>query len=470
MASRSQPDHTQPSDRKPIAQPPLPPPPNPKYQQPSVSEPQPHAQTADGQNNLSIGATTPYDVHIEGPLTYFSYYFEDLGTSSSPVENVQSSSRSKLQIGLIGAGAVATTVVSGLIIGDALKPAEPSKNTQETDSAKQQNAAKNLPRPTSTSPERLSTERSLPQVKPQSSIKPRSQSSSGRTSSLQQLQQIQNLPAPVPIAMPETLALKPATTPNRSGPRLTKVPVQKLQTSQAVNIPRISVEEAAARQAALSPIAQPETLPAGNQPSVEPSVSAPSMPTEAPSTTALPPFTPSSNSSETEQNTLIPNPPTVEVAPSITSQPQTRGAVSENAVSSTAIAPTQPAITSTPSSQVATGTTNQPSSSRPEGIKDYLALPQSTPTKVVNLMPLSQQAAAEVPNQGQIGQFKVRQVNAQDYQKEWMASNKTIEDPAIALAYPAYGFIDYQRQLIVVLQDKTQDAPMQSQRLTPPSS
>lgn len=465
MAPRSQPNQPQPSDRQPIAQP-LPPPPNPKYQQSTVSEPQPAIQTEEVQNDSSTGETTPYDVHTEGPLTYFSYYFEDLETSSSHGDDAQSPTRSKLQVGLIGAGAVAATVVSGLIIGDALKPTDSPKNTQKTNSVNQQDSAKNLPRPSSASPEQLNTERSLPQAKPQSSTKSRSQSSPGRTSSLQQLQQIQNLPAPAPIAMPETLALNPSTISRQSSPRVAAQPLRKPQASQGVNIPRMSVQEAAARQAALSPIAQPETLPVGNQSAPEQPVSDPAAPTEAPTSTALPPFAPSSNASEPEQTNSIPNSPAVEFTPSTTSQPQASTVNEQNAAPSTAIAPAQPSAPSVTSPQAASSS----QSNKSEGIKDYLTVPQAASTKAVTLMPLSQQAAAEVPKDGQIGQYKVRQVNAQDYQKEWMTSNKAVEDPAIALAYPAYGFIDYQRQLIVVLQDKPQDASMQSQRLTTSSS
>lgn len=80
-------------------------------------------------------------------------------------------------------------------------------------------------------------------------------------------------------------------------------------------------------------------------------------------------------------------------------------------------------------------------------------------------MPLTQKAADEAVGSKQIGPFAVRQVATQEYQKEWVASNKNSEDPTIAYAFPAYGFIDYQRQVIVVLQSES-EASVQSPKPT----
>lgn len=111
-----------------------------------------------------------------------------------------------------------------------------------------------------------------------------------------------------------------------------------------------------------------------------------------------------------------------------------------------------------------------PTAANTQGIKDYLNLGQKANSNSVTLMPLSQRAATEVTNTDQVGQFTVRQVSSQDYQKEWVASNKAVEDPAIALAYPAYGFIDYQRQLIVVLQSPLENPSAQSKQSVVPKS
>lgn len=143
----------------------------------------------------------------------------------------------------------------------------------------------------------------------------------------------------------------------------------------------------------------------------------------------------------------------------------------------------------------------------PQGIQDFLALPQklSTP-KAIALMPLTQQAAVEATNTKQLGQYTVRQVSPQEYQKEWLSSQKTPRTDetssemnagtdaernvvandtgnsaaddvangqatdAIALGFPAYGFIDYQRQLIIVLRDQSETIPMQSQTSGQPTS
>uniref|UniRef100_A0A832H3G6 Uncharacterized protein n=1 Tax=Oscillatoriales cyanobacterium SpSt-402 TaxID=2282168 RepID=A0A832H3G6_9CYAN len=470
MPQRSQPTPEKPGDRKTIAQPPLPPPPNPKYQQSSSLQQSPiQTEEAPGVSPTVADTPTSYDIHTEGPLTYFSYYFEDGGNASPQPDDAQAS-RSKLPLGFIGAGAVAATVVSGLVIGDALKPTDAPKNNQPTSSTNQQDSAKNLPRPASASPEQLNTERSLPQAKPQSTTKPSSKPAPGKTSSLRQVQQLQNLPAPVPIAMPETLVSSQPVVPKQSNTRLPNVPVRNQAALPNVNIPRMSVQEAASRQAALSSIAQPETLPTDNQPSVEQSVSVTPIPTEAtPNSTALPPFASSPDRFDTDQNNLIPNAPAIEQAPVSPPQDQASNSQGNNADRETINRETQSSVAAIASPQTSSQPAGQ-TSGQPEAIKDYITLPQTASTKAVTLMPLSEQAAAEASNEGQIGQFTVRQVNPQDYQKEWVASNKTVEDPAIALAYPAYGFIDYQRQLIVVLQDKPQNAPMQSQRLTSPSS
>jgi hypothetical protein len=101
-----------------------------------------------------------------------------------------------------------------------------------------------------------------------------------------------------------------------------------------------------------------------------------------------------------------------------------------------------------------------PASALPQGIREYIVLGQK-PAEVrrVSLMPLTEKAAAEVVNTKQVGTFAVRQVSPQDYQKEWLSSNpNSSDDPNMALAFPAYGFIDYQRQVIVVLQDKVSAA------------
>lgn len=81
-------------------------------------------------------------------------------------------------------------------------------------------------------------------------------------------------------------------------------------------------------------------------------------------------------------------------------------------------------------------------------------------------MPLSSKAAGEAVAKPQIGPFTVRQVNQQDYQKEWQTSNRNSRDPAIAYAFPSYGFIDYQRQVIVVLKEQPDLNSLQSQRTT----
>ncbi|EKQ67102.1 hypothetical protein OsccyDRAFT_4925 [Leptolyngbyaceae cyanobacterium JSC-12] len=470
MPQRSHPTPAKPGDRKTMAQPPLPPPPNPKYQQPALAqELDMQAQEISGAASTRADIPAPYDVYTEGPITYFNYYFEEMG-NTVPEFNDSQKSRSKLPLGFIGAGAVAATVVSGLVIGDVLKPTDAPKSNEPTKPSNQQDSAKNLPRLASASPEKLNTDRFLNPIAPQTPTNARTKLAPRKTTSLQQLQQLQNLPASPPIAMPETLALSQPTSSPQSNIQRPQVPVRNQAISQNVNIPRLSVQEAASRQAALSPVAQPETFPTSNQPAPQqPASVTPSSTNGTPNTIGLPPFAPSSDQTVTDQGNPAPIAPADEMAPVSPPLSQIRNPQVSNPQASTGEVKnltSGPAIATSPFSNTRA---SQPAQQL-EALKDYLALPQTGSSRAVSIMPLSQQAATEAANEEQIGRFTVRQVSPQDYQKEWVASNKTVEDPAIALAYPAYGFIDYQRQLIVVLQEKSQDAPMQSQRLTVPSS
>ncbi|MCY7392310.1 MAG: hypothetical protein LH647_12750, partial [Leptolyngbyaceae cyanobacterium CAN_BIN12] len=118
-------------------------------------------------------------------------------------------------------------------------------------------------------------------------------------------------------------------------------------------------------------------------------------------------------------------------------------------------------------SAIATSPTGFSTQLSPSRLQDFVTLAQRAPvTKPMTLMPLTQQAATEAGQYQQLEQFIIRQVAAQDYQKEWSASSKSSDSSG----YPAYGFIDYQRQVIVVLSERTQANPVQSQKATPPNS
>jgi len=487
QSARSQPQKT--------VERPLPPPPNPKYLE---AEPIVEVNSAP-TNPLIADVTAPevaaenshsnplYDVQTEGPLTYFNYYFEEMGTMI-PDSPGDATARSKINMGLIGAGAIAATVVSGLVIGDIWQKAQAPEEGKPKDASLKQNAAKNFSRPTSVAPERQEIERSPSRSKPSPVPANTPRVTPRKTSSVQPFQPLQapSIPPAPAIAAPETLAIAPTIPPPPAAPQ-TVNPTRPPSTSWVTaNIPQVSVQEAARRRAALA-APQPERLPAA-----EPTTRLPNA-----QSTPLPPTADQANSDLLASPSLdIANPDqgqssAINSQPTAIAEPQSNSAVSPVVETNQPFAsndgsglqrlfPVRPAPGEradlvTPPTAAPTPTLSERPNSLPPGVtqslQDYINLPKASPkTASVSLMPLSQQAAVEAGNTTQVGQFTVRQVNSQEYQKEWLASNKTMEDPDIALAYPAYGFIDYQRQVIVVLQEQAATAPTPPQRGLAPNS
>lgn len=450
--------------------PPLPPPPNLKLTRSQAQAESVVMPETTSQSSSPTPTNTPYEIHTEGPLTYFNYYFEDV-VPSATADSHSPAAPSKVTVGLIGAGVVAVTVASGLIIGDALK--QPDSETRKPANTVKRSPT-NLPRPTTTSPEPLNTPRSTPQSTPQPTIKPRSSQTSNQTSIQSPLQPEYSSPTEA-IAAPETIALNPSTplTPSRPAPATTN---RKLPAFANSNLSSVIVRQEAIKQSSASAIAPPETL--------EPTTAAPesvrpSSPTQATNDQAQPASTPAAITPETASNpTSIQAPTTADeaTAPDRTTTPlppnqdandlrrffpeRTPVAMGDRAA---------PAAATNPSTDTKALTQTSTAAAKTQRIQDYLNLAQKANPNPIALMPLSQQAATEASNLPQVGPFAVRQVNPQDYQKEWVVSNKTVEDPAIALAFPAYGFIDYQRQLIVVLQPQLEPSA-QSQKLAAPQS
>jgi hypothetical protein len=462
--------------------PPLPPPPNPKYlQSESIAESDEPTSDEFSDSPHTHPENSPYEVQTEGPLTYFNYYFEELGTVAASDE-AESKSNSKLAVGMVGAGVVAATVVSGLVIGDALQRAQAPEDGQPKNTSLKRSSAEKPTRTPAVSPERQEVERSpVQKTSPSSTPTLPAKPKPGKTSFLS-APELQLPPPAVPIAAPETLALAPTRS---APPNVSPTAPTPRQPSPwvAANVPQMSVQEAANRQAAGSLIAQPEKLPTERQNSSQ--------------GTPLPPMDAGANADREP----LPSPA---IAPSATSSTQTESsngtpaATGENNSSQSAAAPlpnqpsneetsglqqlfpVKPSDAGTGDRATATSTTStasQPQEQSPstqargtQGIQAYINLPRSLPPdRTVSLMPLSQQAAVEAANTTKVGEFAVRQVNTQEYQKEWATSSKT-DDSDLANAFPAYGFIDYQRQVIVVLQAKPDTATLQSQQPSGPNS
>ncbi|MGI0491545.1 hypothetical protein ACN4EG_07020 [Alkalinema pantanalense CENA528] len=112
-----------------------------EYQNDGTGNPQP-SQSSDAiygdKTYVDVAATeipeppqNRYDVHQDGSLTYFQYYFDQEqppsgGTDYAP----QTFSTSKFPTGVVGAGVLAATIVSGFMVAEAMKqPTRPLTTT-----------------------------------------------------------------------------------------------------------------------------------------------------------------------------------------------------------------------------------------------------------------------------------------------------------------------------------------------------
>jgi hypothetical protein len=85
-----------------------------------------------------------------------------------------------------------------------------------------------------------------------------------------------------------------------------------------------------------------------------------------------------------------------------------------------------------------------------QALQQLLSLPvQQDPRG--NPMPLSltPQAATEAYRINQVGSFTVIRLNPRDYQQAWMTTQQPSQN-----RLPLYGFVDYRRQLVVLLQNQ----------------
>lgn len=519
--------HAQPVNLMAHTPPPLPPT-NPNFPSEkgfqTTSEPEDTVDISDASADYApseANAPVPYDVHTEGPLTYFNYYFEDVDLSAANGETMQSASRSKVSLGLVGVGVVAATVASGLFIRDAFKTAEPPPDTQPVDASTKQQTTTNLLRPSTASPEQLTTPRSQPSpsIKPKPPAAPRPTAPPSKQSLLLETEPLP-LPVAPAIAVPETLASN-QTAPVVQLPKLPPInqplpTVAVRETPDPINredsVP--NAQQTTTRPPGMVAIARPESLPmikpeAGNplqsansvstvSTAFPPAASTATDPTTAPPEVRAVEFNPSSSLTnvpatqeqdspdasmtsnapvtQTEQGSnplqqLFPAPqaPLTSQADATNLRRITPQAVEASQESDRTSIQTN--LSKTTTSQGLTISVTRPTNSDNQvakseiqpipvqeaaqpRIQDYLTLPQQLPTdKAVALLPLTQAAAEEAVKTERVGQFIVRQVNPQDYQKEWVSSNSAVADPAIALGFPAYGFIDYERRVIVVLQE-----------------
>jgi hypothetical protein len=106
--------------------------------------------------------------HTNESLTYFQIYLDEVIQSVNAAE-YSTKRQPVLPSRLLGTGLVAATVVSGLLIGDAVKEPVPSQALKTPPFKPKQRAVALVPRPVAATPEKLESPRSLSQ----SGAKPR---------------------------------------------------------------------------------------------------------------------------------------------------------------------------------------------------------------------------------------------------------------------------------------------------------
>lgn len=401
-----------------------------------------------------------YEAQTVGPISYFNYYFEEMRADTGVTENFPVSGSPYLSRGLVGAGIATALVASGFVIGDAISKANSAQTTQPADSKLRQQSATPEAKPTTAAPERVndapaSTKPSQRDAKTNSKNLPKNVASAPMKPSRLAIEPLVNVPSlpPAPPWLNPSLPTAPSAAPKAKS---------QVLSQQMAAIPAPTANASAVP----SPIAAPESLPsAGASVAGNGSMAATSRTREASTVAPVQPMDlktkdlgnaqsemkPAETSADVGRGSAaveVPIATPQEVAPGFTGS-ESR-AVGQGIQS--VLAPTRSTTAPTPqdSAQPASA---KPQKATPQSIQDYLALPQQPATRPLTVMSLTSDAAAEATATRQFGSFNVRQVNLQEYQQEWVNSNRDSTDPAIAYGLPAYGFIDYQRQLIVVLQN-----------------
>ncbi|MEB3293314.1 MAG: hypothetical protein VKJ24_09130 [Synechococcales bacterium] len=90
------------------------------------------------------------------------------------------------------------------------------------------------------------------------------------------------------------------------------------------------------------------------------------------------------------------------------------------------------------------------SSTLPQNLQEFIALPQRSPRALTSL-PLTQQAALSAIRRQKVEAFSVVTLNDRDYLNRWKLTGQ-FADHETPIGLPAYGFIDYLQQLIVIPQ------------------
>jgi hypothetical protein len=418
--------------------------------------------------SLEVAATeTPYEVCQEGPLTYFHYYFDapnQLRLSAPRIE--RSTKPNYLSPGLLGAGVLTATVASGVLIANAVseKPATPTNSSP--DSQVKQTTTQKLPKPTTTAPEKLSqperllSQRANPSAPAAALSMPAKLPPKPNLTAARVAQALNT--APVAIAAPESFGFTPllpsqlegASQPTRSEAAATPaVPTAPPATAPAA--PSVSAGAASG-----SPTNTPtnNSVPPGNLPAQVPAPAFGQPNLDAPLPAPNSPLVPSNQEPEAPSLPMQPvssdrNPSNLETeSPERSDDLNTAAVQDEN--------PTTGLVQDIPSESDMSSSSQLPSS--PQTLQDFINLANQSKGIEVKLMSLTQQAASEVLTANQVGAFTVRKLPPEAYRSEWQVSSNTPIDPANSFTVPTYGFIDYQRQVIAVLQEASDAESLKS--------
>ncbi|MBW4418232.1 MAG: hypothetical protein KME13_03270 [Myxacorys californica WJT36-NPBG1] len=389
-----------------------------------------------------------YEIHSAGPLTYFNYYFETAGASArSPEAIPRSHFSAPLKTGLVGVGLLGASAAVGFLSVKAIQGQPislPEKTGKISESLRRQNTAK----PASTNPN------------PPEQINPIQSKSTSSSSSPQKAKRtLQQSPVPVSqtTARQKLQQILPIRSANESlsvelSPSLAQ-PLRKTTASSRTRQTQASLSPAKAATSVKQNIAPPEALIV-----------------EKPQT---PSFTQSTGTKQVQPQ-VAPSallPALQPIAPSASLQ----GEVVREAPKDLADPRKDNPATSESSSSLEQGATLQ-RLAKPIGtvgeaspknrlididqilrsaqsLQELMALPQALPESISAIvMPLTKQAATEVEHNNTPNSFALRKLDSAEYRSEWLQTAKAFGAEASDPSLPSYGFINYQRRVIIIPQ------------------
>jgi hypothetical protein len=395
----------------------------------TLSKTQDSSPEAIAQTNPDEGVTlteeTPYETIKQGPITYFRYYFENAEQSSYLTSDLAEpiASKNLLPFYLAGGGVLGATLISGIVIAGFT---DNSKSPTPKELAPSE--VKKTPKPRSSqrsiAPPEIMQERLTTKPSPKAKQTPANFPSTVPKvqSSERLLQQALAIPEPLPVpSLPSTwvksiptpplpIQVKPTTSQTVSPAQAVLAVSASTSSSPSpkndVDQPLIS-NNADSNQADLPLIAEDQTLKAADARCLN---------------RAEKPLTATVDQTIAAQASMLVSAPETLAIPSTTQKAEVKQGTAVNA------------------------------STLPQGeaeLQAFLELPQRFPGSTeIAVMPLPCQVAQTALTKRRKDRFTVLTLSLQDYQKHWQSSSKTRR------TLPAYGFIDYKQQLIVLLNER----------------